>query len=85
MSGPDALLAVLLSAGALSRDPIYQGVAAAFVGVIFCFSGAVKVCKPLAAAWSLVDFGVARRPWPALGYLLGGSWTAPGFLDRNAH
>lgn len=73
MSGVEALGVITGELAGALWSPTYHGVGTALLAVIFALSGMVKMIRPRAAAWALVDFDVIRRPRIAIGYALGGA------------
>ncbi|WP_273844898.1 MauE/DoxX family redox-associated membrane protein [Rubrobacter calidifluminis] len=55
---------------ALGEEPGYS-IATLFLSLIFVWSGLVKLRRPALAAMAMVDFKVARRVRPSLGFALG--------------
>lgn len=56
--------------GALTGSVGY-GIGVGVLTIVFAWSGMAKLRRPALAALALVDFGVTRRVWPALGRMLG--------------
>lgn len=79
MSGFEALGVLAVQVVSYLAHPIYHATGTALLGVLFSFSGLVKVRHAQKAAWMLVDFGVLRRPRPQVGYALGGAEVVLGF------
>jgi uncharacterized membrane protein YphA (DoxX/SURF4 family) len=66
-----ALLDLISSVLSLLARPSGYGTALWFLALVFAWSGVVKLRRPVSAALAIVDFGLTKRVYPSLGWLVG--------------
>lgn len=71
MGGFGALIAVAVDFAAAIRSHIVLEIGYAFLGLMFAVAATGKLRAPRLAALAIVDFGLARRPLPIFGFILG--------------